>query len=379
MTDTYDRAERAFRDALTSRAETLEPAPLDASGGRHRRRWLPALVAAAVLALVGGTALAAGVFHDGGTHLAGKDDVSPGTLPAAHAGWRWVSWRNVAVQVPQAWGDGYEPRSDWCGYDTIEIESKPAPPPYVARNQNAGAISDIGCFLPDDGRPEVFGEAPQDYWAPHLTFVGTDTVEGPRDGVTEFAGWRIETTTIDTVQLQLWTDADTADLADPILRSTRTFTTDDNGCDITSPVQAERFVRPPHPFDVSDLASVDSISICQYDRHLIPNAAALMSSRRLEGTAADDLFAGIKSAPTGGGPDYPNQCTHDMYGDHAIALRFHHDGVTDDAYVYYDWCFGNGIDDGTTRYQLTADNCAPLFGDGLTAWQYQSALRNRCG
>ncbi|MCW2766105.1 MAG: hypothetical protein JWO11_2064, partial [Nocardioides sp.] len=95
--------------------------------------------------------------------------------------------------------------------------------------------------------------------------------------------------------------------------------------------------------------------------------------------AAEDLLAGIKSAPTGGGPDHRDQCVPDAYGDHSIALRFHHDGATDDAYVYYDWCFGNGIDDGTTRFELTADNCAPLFGDGLTAWQYMSFLRTRCG
>lgn len=375
-----ERAERAFRDALTSRAETFEPAALDASGGRHRRRWLPALVAAAVLALVGGTALAAAVFHDdksGGTHLAGKDDLAVGTLPAADAGWRWVSWRNVAVQVPEDWADGNEPGPDWCASTGAEPELPPAP--YVSRNDSAGMTLSIGCPAPEDGRPAIFGDAPQNRWAPHLTFAPTGAAEAPRDGVTEFDGWRVEATTLDTVQLRLWTDADTADLGELILTSARTFTTDDDGCDVTSPVEATEFVRPRPAFDVQQVDEVDSISVCQYDRHVGAGAVALMASRRLTGGAASRLLAGIKDASTGGGPDYPDQCVHDAYGDHAIALRLHHDGTTDDAYVYYDWCFGNGIDDGTTRYELTADNCAPLFGDELIAWQYQSALRHRCG
>ncbi|MCW2767984.1 MAG: hypothetical protein JWO11_3943, partial [Nocardioides sp.] len=327
MTDDT-RAERAFRDAFVQRADALEAVPLDAGAPRsRRRRWLPAVVAAAVLVLVGGTALAGGVLGDDGKGdgpTTGTEELPAGALPAADAGWRWVSWRNVAVQVPATWAYGYEPQSDWCA--TTGLEPELPPEPYVSRNGSAGGVLDIGCIPQDDGRPEIFGAAPQELWAPHLTFAASGAVGAPEDGVADFAGWAITAGTFDTVQLQLWADADTKDLTDRILGSARRFTTDNNGCDITSPVQAKQFVRPPHAFDLRDLDAVDSISVCQYDRYPGDGPAALIESRRLDGQAAEDLLAGIKSAPTGGGPDHRDQCVPDAYGDHSIALRFHHDG-----------------------------------------------------
>jgi hypothetical protein len=371
------RAEQAFRAALTQRAEALDTVPLEAPSRSRGRRWLPGVVAAAVLALVGGTALAAGVLDNdepGSTSGTDSDVQSVGALPPADAGSRWVSWRNVGVQVPAAWADGYEAGSDWCA-DRGSREPELPPAPYVSRN-SSGIVFDILCPAPDDGRPDVFGESPQDHWAPHLTFA--PAAEALEDGETSFDGWTITAKTIDSVQLRLWTDSETSGLADQILESVATFTTDANGCDVTSPVQAKEFVRPRPAFDVAQVDAVDSISICQYDRFLGDQAVALMQSRRLVGLAAADLLAGIQNAPTGGGPDWPEQCTDDSYGDHGIAIRFHHDGTTDDAYVYYDWCFGNGIDDGTTRFELTADNCAPLFGNGVVAWSYQSSMGGRC-
>ncbi len=378
MTDDMQgsRAEQAFRTALTQRADSLDTVPLEAPSGSRGRRWLPGVVAAVVLALVGGTAIAVGVLGDDGPAGTTVTDEQPaGALPPADEGSRWVSWRNVGVQVPTGWADGSEPGPDWCADTGTEPELPPDP--YVARNGAAGGVLGIGCMQPEDGRPTIFETAPQDRWAPHLTFA--DAANAPDDGETEFDGWTITTKTIDSVQLRLWTDAETSGLADQILESARTFTTDANGCDISSPVQAEEFVRPEPAFEVAQVDVVDSIPICQYDRHLGDQAVALMASRRLEGSAAADLLAGIKNAPTGGGPDQPENCVDDMYGDHAIAVRFHHDGSTDDAYVYYGWCFGNGIDDGTTRYELTADNCAPLFGDGVVAWSFQSSMASRCG
>ena len=226
-----------------------------------------------------------------------------------------------------------------------------------------------------DDRPRGFGPAPMAHWAPHLTFEAASG--GPGEGAT-FEGWSTDVLTIGQVRLRLLTDSRTRELVDDILGSARTFTTDMYGCDATSPVQAQEFVRPEPPFDVEQVDAVESISVCQYERHG-GEGAALMASRRIDGEAAAKLLRGIKDAPRGGGPEWPQNCVKDQFGEHGLAVRLHHSGRTDDLYVYYDWCFGNGIDDGTNRRELTADNCAPLFGDGVVAWSYQSALDARCG
>jgi hypothetical protein len=377
-----ERAERAFRDALTSHAETFEPASLEAPGSRSRRRWLPALVAAAVLALVSGTALAAGVLHDDddrdGTHLAGKDDLAVGTLPAADAGWRWVSWRNVAVQVPEDWAYGVEPSEAWCVYDGQGGASTPRRP-YVALDSTGMVSGDVGCIGESpDHHPAVFGPVDSKYWAPHLAFgLGSD---GNRDrgGVTTFREWSLTEKTVGDVQLRLLTNSDTATLTGRILDSATQFETDQNGCDATSPVQAERFVRPSPPFDVDTVDAVDSISVCLY-RRSGTEQPGLSSSRLITGADADALLAAIKDAPTGGGPDTPENCLHNMYGDTGLAVRLHTGDGTRDLYAYVDWCFGNGLDDGTNRRELTVDNCRPLFAeDPVRLYSGSSAPFSRC-
>lgn len=57
-----------------------------------------------------------------------------------------------------------------------------------------------------------------------------------------------------------------------------------------------------------------------------------------------------------------------MYGDRAIALRFfvsseEATAPLAEAYVYYDWCFGNGIFDSDGARKLAKANCAPLFAE----------------
>jgi hypothetical protein len=351
---------------------------VSSSSDAARRPWLVVLASAFAVATI---ALVGALVASGSEHRAGpgpetdrSEWVGAGGLTQPYEGWRWVTWRDVGVQVPESWGDGVEPGPDWCAYGEGRSDRPLAP--YVARNSGAGGTLDIGCPPPEDGRPEVYGTAPQEWWTPHVAF--DDPGDSPQDGVTDFDGWTMTTRSLGAVQVRVLSNTNTRGLVDTILDSARTFTTDANGCDATSPVQAAGFVRPDPGFDVDEVADVESISICQYDRHR-GDDAALMASRRVEGDAAMDLLAGIKDAPLGGGPDRPQHCVDDYYGDHAIAVRLNHDGTTDDLYVYYDWCFGHGVDDGTHRRQLTQHNCAPLFGDGVVAWSYQSALSRICG
>ena len=93
----------------------------------------------------------------------------------------------------------------------------------------------------------------------------------------------------------------------------------------------------------------------------------------------------INDAPLGGGPDQPTHCVRDMYGDRAFALRFFATGDDTtsplaEAYVYYDWCFGNGIVAADRKHRLTKANCAPLFSKPpISLWSGSIPVVDACG
>ncbi|HTW17325.1 MAG TPA: hypothetical protein VMF51_19515 [Nocardioides sp.] len=373
---TEDRAEQAFRDAFAQHADDLVTPGLSAV--RRRRRWPVVAAAVAVLALVGGVGIVAALREDPVTRPANEPAPAPekaDVLPAAPDGWRWATWRDLAVQVPASWRDGGEPKGDWCA-DRPSLPVSHAGP-YVSRGNSTVTLA-IGCGPEEEPAPEVFGPAPLRLMQPHLTL--TEAGEMP-DGDTSHRGWVASLHTVGGVQLRLYlddTDPASARIARRVHASTRTFSTDDHGCDVTSPVQAEAPVRPAEAFDVATVARVDSISVCQYDRLRGLDAPALMGSRRVEGSEADALLAAIQAAPLGGGPDR-RSCPEDAYGDDALAVRLHHDGTTDDLHMYYDSCRDNGYDDGTSRRELTAGNCSALFDGPVVALVYMSELHRRCG
>ena len=74
-----------------------------------------------------------------------------------------------------------------------------------------------------------------------------------------------------------------------------------------------------------------------------------------------------------------------MYGDAAIELRFFssREAITEplsEAYVYYDWCFGNGIFDSQGTRHLTRENCQPLFAEPpINLWSGQGPVVKACG
>lgn len=375
---TEDRAEQAFRDAFAQHADGLVTARLPAV--RRRRRWPVVAASVAVLALVGGVGIVAALQE--GPVIRPANEPAPGpeksdVLPAAPDGWRWATWRDVAAQVPASWGDGWEPKGDWCADRSGLPKSDARPGPYVSRANSTVTLA-IGCSPEEEPAPEVFGPAPLRMMQPHLTLA--EPGELP-DGETSHQGWVASLRTVGGVQLRLYlddSDPASAEIARRVRASSRTYTTNDDGCDVTSPVQAEAPVRPAKAFDVATVERVDSISVCQYDRLRGPDAPALMGSRRVEGSAADALLTAIQAAPVGGGPDRSN-CSEHALGDDALAVRLHHDGTTDDLHVYYGNCRDNGYDDGTSRRELTAGNCSALFDGPVMTLIYIAELQRRCG
>jgi hypothetical protein len=363
--DDDTRAEAALRRALTREADAFEPVDLTPRTGARRRRWLlPVAAAAASVLVVGGGLVATGVIDVG-------DD--PVTAVAGDGSTRTVWWRNVAVDVPTSWQDGAEPGPAWCAGGGATASG-----PYVARESGFAAVEAIACPPPSDERPVGFGTAPQDLWQPHVSFVDVAGPGALAEGEQTFDGWTVAVQSVSSeVQVHVWSDAATHDVGRAVLESARTFEVDPNGCDTRSPAQSAEQVRPD-PSDVTQVDDVESVAVCQYDRTR-GAGVGLMASRLLTDADADALLDAIRTAPEGGGPDDPASCTSDHEGDTAIVTRLLHEGGSTDLFVYYDWCFGNGYDDGTTRRALTEDNCAPLFGGPVRWFSISGVVGTRCG
>lgn len=381
-----DRAEAAFRTALAGAAAHFDSASLDpaavAARSRPRSWWRTGLVAAAVLVLVGASAYGVARLGDGSTsERQTADGPIVGALPDPDSGWRYVSYRDVVVQVPESWGYADAPGPDWCAFD--EEPGKPPFPtePYVATPEAGRFFFGIGCPDTDTSAPgsHDFESVPRKYWAPHLTLDSNRNPDLPPGVLNADLGqsWTLTESHLGRVRISLLTDADTTPLVDRILASARQVESDHNGCEATSPAQAEPFVRPDPAFDVSSLESVGTISVCLYER-IGTNRPGLTGSRQLTGSAADQELAAIQAAPAGGGPDHPNNCVDDEFGDSAVVLRLHDGDATYDMHVYYETCFGNGFDDGTTLRELTRDACRPLWGDAVQVWSGSSAPFERC-
>lgn len=292
-----------------------------------------------------------------------------GPLPAAKDGYRWVSWRNVAVQVPETWAYGYETGDQWC------VGNEKAPPkPFVAYNQSHAASTLVGCPGNQNDAPRIFGPAPERLWATHLAFQDPGEDAGH---TATYDGWTLVSKVIDGVEVRLLTDD--ADTTRGIVASARTFDVDQNGCRPSSDVQVEGFPRPAPAYDVRKIESVDSISVCQYQKaDMRSGMPSLMASRTIAGSAATDLLHGLQSAPDTGGPDRPDTCMADMSGDDAIELVLRSGSDAHSVYLYYSWCFGNGTDDGVSVRQLTPETCAPVFDPPVVAWSFSMVLAGRC-
>jgi hypothetical protein len=359
--DHPDRAEQAFRDALARRADDLDPRPLDPPV-RRRRPLLPVLAAAAAVVLLAVAVTWAVDNRRGseGTRSPDAADVSDDAAPAD--GTRTVGFLDVEVEVPASWGDEYAPTDQWCVTSDGNRPTRADFPtaPYVARDASSMPSTLVGC--PESDAPAPFPPVPSRFWAPHVQLLPA-TYTDAEDGTATYEGWTLTTRRVGSVVVQVLTDGD-AQVADAIIASARVRDTDDNGCSTQSSITAAEFVRP-EPFDVTDVETVDEIAVCLYSRGSF-SPAGLVGSRTIRGAAAQAELDAIKAAPAGGGPDTPETCSPDLYGDQGIVLRLRDQGeALGDLHVYFDWCFGNGFDDGTTRRALTTDSCPPLWGGAV--------------
>lgn len=380
--------EKYLRELLSGVVPEAPPNPSRADGARayaatrRRRRIAMVATAAAVMtALVVPFAL----VDRGGEHVD-----SPTTGPEAPA-WRWVSYRDVEVKAPAAWNFDYEAVRPDCidrraPHDDQWAKDVPRAP-YVMVGVPSRVIPSIGCFArPEPGDPDpAFGDLPFALWQP---FVKLDEARPDLDypdrvdGQWQYRDWRLTRTTVDRVQITVLASPDDPSVGGRVLDSVRRVEITSLGCEPGSPVQAQRFAEPSGA-PVPPAAEVSSVAVCEYSR--MQGHAGLEGSRRISGEAARELVEAINTAPSGGGPDDPENCVDDMYGDRAIALRFFATSESTgaplaEAYVYYDWCFGNGIVDAHGKRHLTRADCAPLFAaPPISFWSGQGQVVAVCG
>lgn len=384
MTD-FDREERAFRSALDTHSGDVPDDRVQFTP-RSRTRWVLPLAAAVTVAAL---ALPLAAFV--------RDHASPGPATPETSGpvdnsWRWIAFRDVEAQAPAAWDYDYEPVRPDCiriGVDASEgdIWRADVPDrPYVTVGVPNRMVPAIGCVRrPQPGDPDpAFGALPFALWQPYVKLdeARPDLADSDRqNGRWQYEGWQLTRTTLGRVQITVLASPDDPDLAETVMASARQVETTTLGCPTTSPVDAQQFTKPTGA-PVPAAVDVAAVAICEYSRR--PGHDGLEGSRRINGDAARQLVEAIHDAPAGSGPDRPQNCVHDMYGDQAIALRFFGlDETTQplaEAYVYYDWCFGNGIVDSDGSRQLTFANCHPLFArPPITLWSSSAGIAETCG
>lgn len=372
MTD-FEREEEAFRSAFQRRAGE---APVEVPVPGRRRRVLPQLlVAAVVLAVIGG---AYAVLRE--------NDPGPTPVPPTvsqsyweNRDWRWIGVRDVEVKAPADWAPEYEVgRPDCIRLGTDDVVTPGMVPvsltdPYVVIGNPGFATTSQGCFQingPDDP-PPAFGELPFPLWQPYVKIQAS--WRGPakarpenQDAELEFRGWRLTRTTTAGVQVTVLSEPGDEELAAEVLRSLRRVEVNDVGCPARSTMLANgiRVDLDAAPLPAPD--EVAAVAICDYVSD--GDQGWLRGSRRMTHEAAQDLVRDIRDAPRGSGPDSPGSCLTRPGAERALALAVFTDATrgarpVSSAYLFFDSCVGSGILEPSGTHEITRAVCAPLFAE----------------
>lgn len=376
-----EREEQALRDAF---AQHSSEAPVMPDIDRPARQGrMVAAIAAAVAAVVVGASFAVPTLL-GGQGRNGPSGAEQ-TSRIDESQWQWVGLHTVEVRAPIRWGFAREvSRPDCINPDDPDDPWGMAvpPAPYVTVTSLQQAAPMIGCTASRPGNPDpAFGDLPFPLWQPHVrldvVMPGSSQLPDRVDGQWTHEGWRLSRRVFGDVQVSVLTAPDGLDIAEQVFESARTVETNHNGCETTTPFD-DGFPRPDGD-PVPPATDVQAIAVCEYAR--IDGAEGLQGSWLMTGQQAQDLTSAILASPSGQGPDKSQNCSPDMTGDSAIALRLFgsDDTLLADAYVYTQWCFGNGIVTSSGSRMLTVANCSPVFSrPEVTWWSGQAAVMRLC-
>ncbi|CAM3161287.1 hypothetical protein NODU109028_00790 [Nocardioides dubius] len=368
-----DRAELAFRAAFAREAGAFEAAPVDladAAQPSRRRRWLAPLVAAVLVAMVG-VGIAVLVGTDEPAPSAGDRQATDGAPSTLAEGWRYESIGDVSIQVPDAWPYLVPPGDQWCVNE--EKNAAATAQPYLGLRGGASTL--VLCTHNGAASP-IFGDLPPRFWSTHIE-LGFVTPEAPPEGETEADGWTRIVQRSGEVQLTGYADAEHLALIRKVLASVRVAEVDPLGCPATAPTS----LRPATAFDVREVRASRMV-ICQYyaDGMAGPQSRTtswpLQASRELADPEA--LRRAIADAAPGGGPNRPKTCVKTKLRGPDFVLRIETAEGLREIWGRAGNCRYNGLDDGITVREVTAANCAPLWGGRVRLLLGSSAVMERC-
>ena len=341
--------EEGLRGAFTAQAARATVPTLDAHtlpGIRRRvtrRRIAWGAGAAAVIVAIAVAIPLVGLPGQHGIPAVPAVPAAP-AVPKPPDGWRWESFRDVMVAVPDSWVYNYAPGRDWCAGDSFPGK------PYVDLAHGDGATLDIGCF-----------QAPSFIQQTHLSFTPTSSDPPWDPGI---SGWKQTSHTLGDVRITVVASTTDGDLVQKILETARTMTPDQHGCPATMPNAA------PVP-----LAGVSGqpLAVCQYGDDGTLRASASLP----DATAA---WAAMLAAPGGGGPDSPaTQCDPSSDTQSAFVLLAGAERTPIRMVVGH--CRGNGLADagadGGLR-AITAPMCQAVLRPPVVLWSGSGATGEMC-
>ena len=373
MTDS-DRAERAFRDAITELDVPAAPNPAAARRQVRDRRLATLAVVATVLivAVVGGFAWrgqTAPVSTEAQPAAAqpSQAETSAPTDPAP-AGWRTEYYRDIRFEVPASWGYAQPPDSSWCADDPRGVLRPEQRTPYVWLSTDY-PIRLIGC-------PEM----PKSLLSEHVEARVPGPAEDYAEGEVKTSGWWVVTRFAGSAVL-IVTSQD-LDRARQIVVSAAAAK--DAPCPAGSPVAGVLGARPPAPTDLDQLAPADSAVLCQYEPAIDPADRDLPSLRAvvsLDRRQARDLVDRLTAAPvnrTSCDPP-PDEDRPDI----AVQVAITAGGSVHTVYVAAAGCPDGagsvgGIDDGTTLRTLTRNACQALLQPPIVLYSASGDIGNNC-
>ncbi|HVH21044.1 MAG TPA: hypothetical protein VNA11_01165 [Pseudonocardia sp.] len=364
-----DRAERAFRDAITEL--DLPAAPDPAATRRHvRDRRLATLAVVAtvlIVAVVGGFAWRDQTAPAPAVAQPAPAQTSPSTDPAP-AGWRSEHYRDIRFEVPASWGYAQPPDSSWCADDPRGVLRPEQRTPYVWLDMDY-PIRTIGC-------PEMPSTLQSEHVEARVPGPAEDYAEGEYQGygrwvVTRFAGSAVLIVTSQDLELARRIVASAAVALDA-------------PCPASSPVAGALGARPPAPTDPEKLAWADSAVLCQYEPAFDPADRELPSLRAvvsLDRRQARDLVDRLTTAPVN-----QTSCDPPPYEDRpdvAVHVAITVGGSVQTVYVSAAGCpdgsgSAGGIDDGTTLRTLTRNACQALLQPPIVLYSASGEIGNNC-
>lgn len=314
------------------------------------RRWPASLIVSGVLALV--------------VAVVGWIGVAAWLSSAARppsGEWRTEQFRDITFRVPVEWGYAGEPGPEWCGYGGFR---NPRLRPDQQRSYvslGAGNIS-FGCPWPQPDALISEHVAAQSTAAVRATFEQLYGIEQPADGQYRLARgfWEI-IRTVGTVRLRVVSR--NLDLARQIADSAGP-TGADEPCRPTIDQPTDRGPRPDPSFDVRELESVRSITLCQYDGfelHARSDLGEAEAGRLITTIAASSAERGAACRPE------PSPIWWEL------VVQIHLRTADGDKVInlYVRTCGANnkqvrgGFDDGTTTRALTRENCRAVLPQPL--------------